>query len=136
MRSLSEPDRLPSDVELCAVIWSHLDAHPDCRPSQTGIARALGIEPRRLRRAWHCAGRTPVRTMITRACLLYALWLIYNHHCKAVAAVRVAGFRSYWNANRQFKRYTGYTFGQCRDTLPLGLDIRSFLAKLNALHSP
>ena len=126
---------LPTAAELCAVVWWHLEKHPDSRPLQEDIARILGMSPRRLRRAWQETGRSSVRELITYGCLSYALWLIHADHCKAVAAVQLAGFRSYWNANRQCRRYAGCTLGRTRERFPFKLDIHQLQAKLAELRA-
>jgi hypothetical protein len=94
MRNSSGPDPLPTGEQLCAVVWRHLEKYPDSRPLQVDIARALGIAPRRLRRAWQDTGHNKIREMITYGCLSYAQWLIYSEHCKVVAAVQLAGFKT------------------------------------------
>jgi len=135
MRNSSGADPLPTEAQLCAVVWWHLEKHPDSRPLQADIARALDVAPRRLRRVWHDKGHNNIREMITYGCLSYAQWLIYFEHCKVVAAVQLAGFKSLWNANRQCKRYAGCTLGQCRDRFPFQLDLDDLLVKLAELRA-
>lgn len=74
-----------------------------------------------------------MRELITHGCLFYAIWLIRTQGCKATAAARQAGFASYWNLNRQCKKYAGCTVGQCRDCFPFQLDIKEVLLKLEEL---
>ena len=128
-------ETIPSTIDICAHIWHQLERYPDCRPRQADIARALGADPRRLRRLWRQAGRAPMREMITYGCLSYALWLISTQRCKAIAAARQAGFRSFWNLNRQCKRYAGCTTRHCRDRFPLRLDLDDLLNRVGTLRS-
>lgn len=99
------------------------------------LAVPLGVAPCALRRNWREAGRHTVREMIAHARIAYAVWLMRTEHCKATAAARLAGFRSYWNANRRCKRYTGRTLGQCRDECPCQLDLDALLATLAELRA-
>lgn len=69
----------------------------------------FGTSARRLRREWKSSGRPALRQVMTFGRVLYASYLVQSEGCKAIAAARQAGFKSYWNFNRQSKKYLGYT---------------------------
>ena len=127
------PKPLPSTAELCAYVWHHLETHHDCRPKQADLAAALGFRSRQLRRRWKDTGHPKVRNMITYGCLSYGLWLVHAEQCKATAAMRQAGFKNYWDANRQCRKYTGRTVGRCRAKFMFTLDAKEAFAKLEQL---
>lgn len=129
------PSTLPSTAEVCAYVWFWLEKHPDRRPRQADLARMIGLSPRQLRRRWHQTGRASLRDLITYGCMSYALWLIHTEGCKAVAAARQAGFVSYWNLNRQCRKYARCTVGHCRDRFPFQLDQDELLGKLAQLRT-
>jgi len=129
------PSALPTTAELCAYVWFHIESHPDRRPTLADLAHSIGIGPRQLRRRWAQTGRPPLRDLISYSRLAYVQHLVADDGWKALAAVWRAGYRSPWNVNRQSKRYTGRTIGQWRDRMPLQLDRKEVLRKLEKLRT-
>lgn len=125
----------PSTAALCAYVWYWLDTHPGRRPKQADLARMLGLTPRALRRRWLCTGRASVRETITYGCLFYASRLIHTEGWKPLAAARQSGFTSYWNLNRQLKKYACCTASACRDRFPFQLNMDEVSASLAALRA-
>ena len=126
---------LPSTAEVCAYVWHWLDTHPGRRPRQADLAWMLGLTPRGLRRRWRHTGRASVRETTTYACLFYASRLIHTDGWKPIAAARQAGFTSYWNLNRQLKKYACCTASACRERFPFQLDMDEVSACLAALRA-
>jgi len=97
--------RPPPDIfVVCGVVWLLLDRNEV--PTVPTIASLCGRSPRQLQRQWRRSGRESLRTVITYARLSYA-WRLIAEGTKAQAAIKLAGYQSRWNFNRQSRRFGG-----------------------------
>jgi AraC-like DNA-binding protein len=132
-RNTKERQTIPTTADICAHVWHWLEMHPDVRPRLSDLASTIGMSPRALRRAWQHTGRPRLRELITYGCLSYAAWLIATDGWKPIAAARQAGFRSYWNLNRQCKKYTGSTVRHCAGQVTGLINTSDVLSKVARL---
>jgi AraC-like DNA-binding protein len=102
---------------LCGLVWRHLERHPCRRPCVRDLARALGTTERRLRRACQATGGSSLRLHLTYGCVTYAAQLIASG-TKSEAAIRLAGYRSRWNFNRQCRQFGVGSARSCRSGRP------------------
>jgi AraC-like DNA-binding protein len=106
--------RLPlNGPVLCGLVWRYLGEHPCQRPRVGDLAQAFGLTERGLRRIHHRAGGPTLRAQLAYACLSYAACLI-STGTKSEAAIRLAGFRSRWNFNRQCRQFGLGSAARCR----------------------
>jgi hypothetical protein len=113
MAPMSQFRRSLSAPLLCGLVWRHLERFPCQRPLVQDLANALGTTERGLRRACRLAGLGAVRRHLAYGCLTFAASLIAAG-IKSDAAIRLAGFRSRWNFNRQCRAFGLGSATACR----------------------
>jgi AraC-like DNA-binding protein len=115
---------LPSTPCVIGLVWRLLQGRrgSDARPHVADIARVLGRSERQLRRDWKQSRQEPLRNVLTYACLSFA-WAQIAHGEKARAVALSAGFRSYWNFNRQSKAYGLCTARDVRKGAPVHISL-------------
>ncbi len=129
------PLRLPALNRRCVIglVWRHLDGHPSRPPKVADLAQAFDCSARCLRRTWQLqVGGDSLRDVMTYGRMAYALRLVARN-VKPEAAAMMAGFRNYWNFNRQCKRYCGRTASHWRANTPLQISEREIADALCGL---
>ncbi len=127
--------RLYSLNRRCVIglVWRHLEGHPGRQPRVADLATAFESSPRTVRRIWReRIGGDSIREVMTYARVMYGLRLIAQG-VKPEAAALMAGFRSYWNFNRQCKRYCGQTASHWRAGTPFQISEREVADALHEL---